>query len=182
MKYLWLLFMFLISYPNLSQNPKPNSLRKLSKMVWNDEFNYQGLPDSSKWGYEVGLLRDLEKQYYTKNRLENAVVKGGCLRIRSVKERFRNPAFKKYKNEKYPSKYLNTPSDSIPGWVKNRFDSIINYTSASLVTLKKASWTYGRVEVRAKLPVGKGTWPIIWMMGINFESVGWPDCGEIDIM
>ncbi len=56
------------------------------------------------------------------------------------------------------------------------------YTSASLITKDKAEWTYGRVEVRAKLPTGRGTWPAIWMLGANIDQVGWPDCGEIDIM
>jgi len=54
-------------------------------------------------------------------------------------------------------------------------------TSASLHTRKKASWRYGRIEVRAKLPTGKGMWPAIWMLGIN-RQIGWPACGEIDIM
>jgi beta-glucanase (GH16 family) len=56
------------------------------------------------------------------------------------------------------------------------------YTSASLTTQGKASWTYGKVEVRAKLPTGRGTWPAIWMLGTNIDEVGWPRCGEIDIM
>lgn len=56
------------------------------------------------------------------------------------------------------------------------------YTSASLVTRNRASWRYGRIEVRAKLPTGSGTWPAIWMLGMNIPEVGWPDCGEIDIM
>jgi len=56
------------------------------------------------------------------------------------------------------------------------------YTSASVTTKGKATWTYGRIEVRAKLPSGKGTWPAIWMLGTNIDEVGWPDCGEIDIM
>jgi beta-glucanase (GH16 family) len=55
------------------------------------------------------------------------------------------------------------------------------YTSASLTTRGKASWTYGRIEVRAKLPKGRGTWPAIWTLGTNREA-GWPACGEIDIM
>lgn len=55
-------------------------------------------------------------------------------------------------------------------------------TSASLTTAEKASWTYGKVEVRAKIPTGKGTWPAIWMLGTNRKEVGWPKCGEIDIM
>jgi len=56
------------------------------------------------------------------------------------------------------------------------------YTSARLVTLNKFSFTYGKVEVRAKLPAGGGTWPAIWMLGDNITTVGWPACGEIDIM
>lgn len=56
------------------------------------------------------------------------------------------------------------------------------YTSASLHTATKATWKYGRVEVRAKLPTGKGTWPAIWMLGTNIRQAGWPKCGEIDIM
>ena len=56
------------------------------------------------------------------------------------------------------------------------------YTSASLTTRGKAAWTYGRIEVRAKLPAGRGTWPAIWTLGTNIDEVGWPACGEIDIM
>ena len=55
-----------------------------------------------------------------------------------------------------------------------------NYTSASLTS--RVSWTYGRIEVRAKVPKGRGTWPAIWMLGTNIRQVGWPACGEIDIM
>jgi beta-glucanase (GH16 family) len=56
------------------------------------------------------------------------------------------------------------------------------YTSASLKTQGKASWTYGRFEMRAKLPTGRGIWPAFWMLGVNEHEVGWPRCGEIDIM
>ncbi len=55
-------------------------------------------------------------------------------------------------------------------------------TSASVTTRGKQAWTYGRIEVRAKLPTGLGTWPAIWMLGVNISEVGWPECGEIDIM
>lgn len=58
----------------------------------------------------------------------------------------------------------------------------VEYTSASVTTLNKASWRYGRIEVRAKLPHGKGVWPAIWTLGTNIGEVGWPACGEIDIM
>ncbi|WP_405607727.1 family 16 glycosylhydrolase [Polaribacter sp. Asnod1-A03] len=56
------------------------------------------------------------------------------------------------------------------------------YTSARLKSQGLYKFTYGRVEVRAKLPASQGTWPAIWMLGSNFPTVGWPTCGEIDIM
>ena len=56
------------------------------------------------------------------------------------------------------------------------------YTSASLVTLGKQSWLYGRLEARAKLPSARGVWPAFWTLGENIESVDWPACGEIDIL
>lgn len=56
------------------------------------------------------------------------------------------------------------------------------FTSARLLTKDKFSFKYGRIEARAKLPAGVGTWPAIWMLGSNFPTVGWPNCGEIDIM
>ncbi|MTI33185.1 glycoside hydrolase family 16 protein [Xanthovirga aplysinae] len=56
------------------------------------------------------------------------------------------------------------------------------YTSARITTQGKKEFKYARVEVRAKLPGGKGLWPAIWMLGSNFKEVGWPACGEIDIM
>lgn len=56
------------------------------------------------------------------------------------------------------------------------------YTSSRLVTRGKFDFKYGRVEARAKLPAGVGTWPAIWMLGTNITTVGWPACGEIDIM
>ena len=57
-----------------------------------------------------------------------------------------------------------------------------NYSSARLTTQNKKSFTYGRVDIRAKLPRGKGIWPALWMLGNNITSVGWPASGEIDIM
>jgi beta-glucanase (GH16 family) len=55
-------------------------------------------------------------------------------------------------------------------------------TSASLITKGKASWTRGRLEMRAQLPTGKGSWPAFWTLGTNIDQVSWPACGEIDIM
>ncbi len=117
-------------------------------LVWSDEFDKPGLPDPSKWGYEVGMLRNHELQYYTKERLENARVEDGHLVIEGRKEPYEQA----------------------------------QYTAASLRTKGKASWTSGRIAVRAKLPTGQGTWPAIWLLGEDQERRGWPACGEIDIM
>ncbi|HYG38468.1 MAG TPA: glycoside hydrolase family 16 protein [Cytophagales bacterium] len=57
-----------------------------------------------------------------------------------------------------------------------------DYTSSRIITKDKQSFKYGRIDIRAKLPKGQGLWPALWMLGSNFNSVGWPKCGEIDIM
>jgi beta-glucanase (GH16 family) len=56
------------------------------------------------------------------------------------------------------------------------------YTSARMITKDKKSFLYGRMDIRAKLPIGQGIWPALWMLGENIDEVGWPACGEIDIM
>ncbi|WP_116107961.1 family 16 glycosylhydrolase [Lewinella sp. IMCC34191] len=56
------------------------------------------------------------------------------------------------------------------------------FTSGRIVTMDKFEFTYGRIEIRANLPEGGGTWPALWMLGANFDEVGWPACGEIDMM
>jgi len=57
-----------------------------------------------------------------------------------------------------------------------------NYSSGRMTTQNKKAFKYGRIDIRAKLPVGKGIWPALWMLGANISSVGWPACGEIDMM
>jgi beta-glucanase (GH16 family) len=57
-----------------------------------------------------------------------------------------------------------------------------NYSSARMTTQNKKSFTFGRIDIRAKLPVSKGIWPALWMLGNNITTAGWPVCGEIDIM
>jgi beta-glucanase (GH16 family) len=57
-----------------------------------------------------------------------------------------------------------------------------DYTSARLLTKHKSDWNYGRMEARLKVPRGQGLWPAFWMLGTNISTVGWPRCGEIDIM
>ena len=65
--------------------------------------------------------------------------------------------------------------------IKEKYDGSA-YTSARILSKNKFEFTYGKVEVKAKLPAGIGTWPAIWMLGSNNNTAGWPACGEIDIM
>jgi len=136
----------LLSCGGSSSPQAPSSSTPSGTLVWQDEFDGQGLPDASRWNNEVGLIRNNERQFYTERRSENARLEGGRLVIEARKEAFQGAA----------------------------------YTSASLTS--RANWTYGRIEVRAKLPKGRGTWPAIWTLGTNIGQVGWPACGEIDIM
>ena len=136
------------------------------KLVWSDEFDTPGLPDPARWNYEEGFIRNNEVQFYTRERKENARVEDGMLVIEARKERFKNPAF--------------DPNATNKGRGRRGVE-FADYTSASLTTRGKAAWRYGRIEVRAKLPLGRGTWPAIWTLGAD-RTQGWPACGEIDIM
>jgi len=130
-----------------SQAPSPTTGGGAWTLVFSDEFDTPGAPDPAKWGYELGYIRNDEKQYYT-SRPENVRVEGGNLVIEGRKEAFQG----------------------------------FGYTSASINTLGHFEFQYGKVEVRAKLPSGVGMWPAIWTLGVNRRTVGWPACGEIDIM
>jgi len=134
------------------------------QLVWSDEFDKPGLPDPAKWTYEEGFIRNNEAQFYTRARQENARIEGGNLVIEARREQLPNPAYQ-------------------PGAAKDsrRAKQFADYTSASLTTRGITNWTYGRIEVRAQLPGGRGMWPAIWMLGQR-RGAGWPACGEIDIM
>ena len=116
-------------------------------LVWEDDFNTDGAPDSTKWTYDLGTTDifgntgwgNQEAQSYTDN-AENVIVEGGSLKITAKKEGN-------------------------------------DYTSARIKTQGLYDFTYGRVEVRAKLPASQGTWPAIWMLGSNHPTVGWPYSG-----
>ncbi|MBI2389879.1 MAG: RICIN domain-containing protein [Deltaproteobacteria bacterium] len=120
------------------------------KLAWSDEFDGAGLPDASKWSYDVGGhgWGNGEAQFYTDKRLENARLEGGRLIIEARRESYGGKA----------------------------------YTSARLVSRGRGDWLYGRFEIRAKLPGGRGTWPAIWMLPTDWKYGGWPNSGEIDIM
>lgn len=132
--------------------------KKKWKLVWSDEFNKNGRPDSTKWDYETGFARNHEAQWYQP---ENAWCEGGNLIIEARKEEKPNPLYVSGSND----------------WRKSR--EKIEYTSSSLRTLKSQTWQYGRFELRAKIDTAPGMWPAWWTLGINGE---WPSNGEIDIM
>jgi len=78
--------------------------------------------------------------------------------------------------------YTSRPNGTLKIVARKEIFSGSNYTSARMLTRGKFAFKYGKVEARAKLPAGVGTWPAIWMLGANIGTVGWPACGEIDIM
>jgi beta-glucanase (GH16 family) len=152
-----------------SKDKKTAVLKKNYSLVWADEFDYAGKPDTTKWNYEIGFIRNNEKQYYT-DRLKNARVENGVLILEAHKEKIAN---QKFKSNAYQDK----------NWLHYipKIDTA-KYTSASLTTKDLAQWKYGKFKIKAKLPKGIGLWPAIWMLGENRKEVGWPKCGEIDIM
>jgi beta-glucanase (GH16 family) len=125
-------------------------------LVWSDEFNGKNgsLPDASRWTYDIGGSGwgNHELEYYT-NRAENARIEHGKLIITARQETYTGPDGAKF-----------------------------NYTSARSKSQGLFSQAYGRFEARIKLPAGQGIWPAFWMLGDDIKSVGWPKCGEIDIM
>ncbi|MBC3765418.1 glycoside hydrolase family 16 protein [Neptunicella marina] len=130
-------------------------------MVWNDEFDGTEV-DTDKWGYEVNCWGggNGEQQCYT-DRPVNSWVDNGLLTIKAQRETFTGPA-------------------EVEGDMSNT--ATLPYTSARLRTKYKGDWTYGRFEIRAKLPYGQGTWPAIWMLPTDYVYGGWASSGEIDIM
>lgn len=128
-------------------------------LLWSDEFDgAAGTPiDTTKWTAEIGGhgFGNNEWEYYT-DRVENASLDGdGNLAIVARQE-------------------------TLPDTTCHYGTCL--YTSARLITNDKFEFTYGRVEARIKLPFGQGIWPAFWMLGGNFETVGWPNSGELDIM
>ena len=121
-------------------------------LVWSDEFDDAGAPDSTRWGYDLGGggaegWGNHELEYYTRDQ-KNVRVENGKLVI-----------------EAHSDTLFEKP-----------------YTSTRLVSKGKGDWRYGRIEVKAKLPKGRGTWPAIWMLSTDWKYGGWPASGEIDIM
>lgn len=130
------------------------------KLVFRDEFTgVQGAAiDSTKWTAEIGGngWGNQELEYYT-NSTDNAFLDGsGSLVIKAVK--------------------------LVPPLTLSCWYGPCQYTSARLITKGKFDLKYGRFEARIKIPRGQGVWPAFWMLGNNIDNVGWPTCGELDIM
>jgi beta-glucanase (GH16 family) len=142
--------------------PFTNATSRKSRLIWSDEFDgLQGTPpDPLKWAQERGGegWGNHELQYYT-DQPENAALDGSsCLAITARAVTDTHPA-------------------NLMCWY-----GPCRYTSARLLTRGRFSFTYGVVEARIRVPFGQGIWPAFWMLGENFSEIGWPACGEIDIM
>jgi beta-glucanase (GH16 family) len=125
-------------------------------LAWSDEFDQgdNSAPDPAKWKFEIGGngWGNQELEYYSSRR-ENARMRRGNLEIIARKESY-------------------TGADGVQR----------DYTSARLITSGKFEQAYGRFEARIKIPYGQGVWPAFWLLGADDKQVGWPQCGEIDIM
>lgn len=127
-------------------------------LVWSDEFEKDGRPDTLNWNYEYGFVRNEELQWYQP---ENATCQNGILVIEARKEEKPNPGFQSGNSN----------------WRRSR--QTINYTSSCLMTRGRKAWQYGRFEMRARIDISKGMWPAWWTLGVDKR---WPANGEIDIM
>ena len=129
------------------------------KLVFEDEFDGRAgkAVDVAKWTAETGGggWGNKELQYYTDSG-ENAYLDGGLLVIKAIK--------------------LDS-SSGLRCWYGK-----CKYASARLITKGKFEIKYGRFEARIKVPRGRGVWPAFWLLGSNIDGVGWPRCGEIDVM
>lgn len=149
----WILSLFLLGASALSAQEVPGY-----RLVWQDEFTEDGAPDPAKWGYEEGFVRNREAQWYQP---QNAVCRDGVLVLTARPERRSNPTYEAGSNH----------------WGRQRKD--ITLTSGSVTTRGKFDFLYGRLEVRARIPAARGSWPAIWLHG---DGRPWPECGEIDVM
>ncbi len=132
----------------------PNGYKK----VWNDEFDHDGVPDTTWWSHEKGFVRNNELQWYQP---ENTTVEDHLLVIEGKREKIPNPRY-------------DADSDN---WKQSRPHA--EYTSSSINTRGKFSFQYGIMEVRARLDTCMGSWPAIWTLGVERP---WPHNGEIDVM
>jgi beta-glucanase (GH16 family) len=139
------------------------------RLVWSDEFDGETL-DEALWNREVDCWGggNEERQCYTA-REENARLENGLLIIEARLEEATGPAL--------PANQRATASPEEAAATATQ-----PFTSARLTTRDKGDWRYGRIEVRARLPEGQGTWPAIWMLPTDEVYGSWAASGEIDIL
>jgi len=157
------LFLYLLFSGNWETSKTNYSTCFISKqqsyeLVWSDEFDYEGRPDSTKWHYENGFVRNYEDQWYQK---ENAGCKDGYLIITGKKEHKPNPNYKVKSSN----------------WKTKR--KVFEYTSASVAINKQHAFQFGRLEVKAKIDAQESLWPAIWILDVSGQ---WPSNREVDIM
>lgn len=145
-------------FPDTKGVPEGHTLDNGMKLLWHDEFNDTGAPNKEMWRFETGFQRNEEDQWYQEG---NAVMKNGELVFTGKRERVKNP------------NYQSGSSD----WKKNR--EYAEYTSSCIVATDKYVFKYGRMLVRAQIPIDQGAWPAIWSTGNWWE---WPLGGEIDML
>lgn len=137
-------------------NQSANAQYKCNRLVWSDEFDQvSNIPDTSKWNYDIG---------------------NGCPNICG----WGNNELQYYTAKRTDNARVENGTLLIEARNDN-FEGH-KYSSARMVTKNHGDWKYGRVEVRAKLPKGRGMWPAIWMLPTNWAYGAWPHSGEIDIM
>ena len=137
----------------------PGSIQSQNlRLVWSDEFDYEGRPDTNNWVFEHGFIRNEEDQWYQE---ENAWCEEGMLIIEA-------------RQETKPNSWYQPDSEH---WSRQRTHA--NYTSSCIKTDGKQAWQYGRFEMRARIDIRPGLWPAFWTLGTEGE---WPSGGECDIM
>ncbi|MBL3655345.1 glycoside hydrolase family 16 protein [Fulvivirga sediminis] len=159
-RWFFLVFLVLTGFMLACKSNKPESIKEENgyRLVWSDEFNDDGKPDSANWSYEYGFVRNQELQWYQP---ENALCDKGSLIITARQEAVANDDY--------------DPSSN--NWKLNRRQA--DYTSACLHSRGKVTFKYGMLEVRAKIDTTQGLWPAIWTLG---EEKPWPSNGEVDLM
>jgi beta-glucanase (GH16 family) len=135
-----------------SDPPPDNPNTGTKTLVWSDEFDYNGLPSEAKWSYDTA---------------------GNESGWGNNESQFYTQARSKNVQVKDGFLSITAHKEDYKGF---------KYTSARLITKQKGDWLYGRIEVRAKLPDGRGMWPAIWMLPTDWAYGAWPKSGEIDIM
>ncbi len=149
-----LFILIAISFTNCEKEALQSLPDRDWELVWSDEFTGEEgtLPDPSKWSYDIG----------------NGENGWGNQELQYYTNRAQNISLDGNGNLQITS-------------IRENYQGY-SFTSARIKTQDLFTQTYGKIEARIKLPFGPGIWPAFWMLGADIESVGWPNCGEIDIM